>query len=607
MTIVSDGGAFTLGFFSPANSTPANLYLGIWYNAIPKLTVVWVANRETPIKNDTSSEPTLYLTNTSNLVLADGNGGNIFWTTNLSTTTSSSSLLPMAVLLNNGSLILRSPNGTTLWQSFEHLTDTFLPGMRIRANYKTHARDILVSWKRPDDPLLGSFSYSSDPGSFLQFFLWNGSWPVYRSAPWTGYQVSSQYQANNSNLVYQSIINNDEEIYLTYSLADSAPQTRYVLTYSGKFQLQSWNNSLSVWTVLGEWPNWECDRYGYCGPYGYCNNSEVVPTCKCLEGFQPTSMGEWSSGRFSEGCRRKEALHCGDSFLALPAMKVPDGFVHVLNRSMEECAAECARNCSCVAYAQVNLSTSATGDSTRCFVWAGDLIDTEKKIDGNVAGSETLHLRIAGLAASGRIQERNILKIVLSVLASVLVLMCITLATWICRSKGTIKFAQRKRQRRDHLNRLVLGDLDIHEGFGAGSPAESFEFPMVSFKRIVVVMNNFQKSYMIGQGGFGKVYKSWNLWKEGNVKDLVDSDIVKSCIPDEAFLCVQIGLLCVQDNPNDRPLMSSVVLILENGSAAIPIPSEPAYFAHTNDQTEPVRGSTENSKNGLTLTVLQGR
>jgi hypothetical protein len=89
--------------------------------------------------------------------------------------------------------------------------------------------------------------------------------------------------------------------------------------------------------------------------------------------------------------------------------------------------------------------------------------------------------------------------------------------------------------------------------------------------------------------------------------DLVDPDIVKSCIPDEALLCVQIGLLCVQDNPNDRPLMSSVVFILENGSAAIPIPSQPAYFAHTHEQTELARGSTENSKNSLTITVLQGR
>ncbi|CAM0876255.1 unnamed protein product [Alopecurus aequalis] len=754
-TLVSDGDAFTLGFFSPANSTSVNLYLGIWYTAIPELTVVWVANQETPVTNDTSSAPKFYLTNTSNLVLADGDGEHIIWTTNLTTTpSSSSSFVPTVVLLNTGSLILRSPNGTTLWQSFEHPTDTFLPGMRIRANYKTHARDILVA---------------------------------------------SQYQANNSNLVYQSIINNDEEIYLTYSIADGASQTRYVLTHSGKFQLQSWNNSLSAWAVLGEWPNWECDRYGYCGPYGYCDTSEVVPTCKCLEGFQPTSMGEWSSGRFSEGCRRKEDLHCGDGFMALSAMKVPDGFVHVLNRSMEECATECARNCSCIAYAQVNLSSSATGDSTRCFAWVGELIDTEKKISGNIAGSETLYLRIAGLAASGRMQGRNVMKTVLSVLASFLVLILMSLAIWICKSKG-------KRQIHDNINRLVLGDLDTHEGLGVGSPAESFEFPMVSFNRIVGATNNFQKSHMIGQGGFGKVYKAmldgrevaikrlskdsnqgiaefrneailiaklqhqnlvrllgcclegdekllifeympnksldallfnsarkpmldwptrfriikgiakgllylhedsrmkiihrdlkadnvlldeemrpkiadfgmarmfgdsqqkadtkrvvgtygymapeyamrgifsaksdvysfgvltlevvsgvkisstdhtmefenlityaWNLWKEGKAKDLMDSEIVKSCIPDEVLLCVQIGLLCVQDNPNDRPLMSYVVFILENGSTAIPIPTQPAYSAHTSDQTEVVRGSIENSKNSLTLTVLQGR
>ncbi|KAJ0442967.1 putative non-specific serine/threonine protein kinase [Helianthus annuus] len=46
-TIVSDDKMFELGFFSPGKSK--NRYVGIWYKKISTGTVVWVANRETPI------------------------------------------------------------------------------------------------------------------------------------------------------------------------------------------------------------------------------------------------------------------------------------------------------------------------------------------------------------------------------------------------------------------------------------------------------------------------------------------------------------------------------------------------------------------------------
>ncbi|CAO2043873.1 unnamed protein product, partial [Urochloa humidicola] len=62
---------------------------------------------------------------------------------------------------------------------------------------------------------------------------------------------------------------------------------------------------------------------------------------------------------------------------------------------------------------------------------------------------------------------------------------------------------------------------------------------------------------------------AWSLWIDGNAMDLVDSSLANSCSRIKALRCIQIGLLCVQDNPNYRPLMSSVVTMLENESTPL--------------------------------------
>ncbi|KAL4393453.1 G-type lectin S-receptor-like serine/threonine-protein kinase [Arachis hypogaea] len=42
--------------------------------------------------------------------------------------------------------------------------------------------------------------------------------------------------------------------------------------------------------------------------------------------------------------------------------------------------------------------------------------------------------------------------------------------------------------------------------------------------------------------------------------------------------CIQTGLLCVQENINDRPSMVTVISYLNNLSLELPSPHEPAFF-----------------------------
>ncbi|KAJ9141473.1 hypothetical protein P3X46_032010 [Hevea brasiliensis] len=69
----------------------------------------------------------------------------------------------------------------------------------------------------------------------------------------------------------------------------------------------------------------------------------------------------------------------------------------------------------------------------------------------------------------------------------------------------------------------------------------------------------------------------WHLWREGRALEVVDSSLKDSGSPDEVLRCIQIGLLCVQEDVLDRPTMSAVVLML-NSETTLPTPKQPAFI-----------------------------
>lgn len=153
-TLVSLDGNFEMGFFKPGKSP--NYYIGIWYKKVKTTTIVWVANRETPISDSFSSKLIIM---DGNLVLLDESNTKI-WSTDMNSTATPASV----VLLDNGNLVLRYGSNASLpiWQSFDHPTHTLLPGMKLLYNKRTNTKQVITSWKTIENPAAGLFSLEID-------------------------------------------------------------------------------------------------------------------------------------------------------------------------------------------------------------------------------------------------------------------------------------------------------------------------------------------------------------------------------------------------------------------------------------------------------------
>ncbi|KAF8409421.1 hypothetical protein HHK36_005497 [Tetracentron sinense] len=87
---------------------------------------------------------------------------------------------------------------------------------------------------------------------------------------------------------------------------------------------------------------------------------------------------------------------------------------------------------------------------------------------------------------------------------------------------------------------------------------------------------------------------AWLLWKEDKALELVDEAMKDSYVVSQVKKCIQVGLLCVQKYPEDRPIMSSVVVMLSNESVTLPQPKQPGFFTGRSSTNTYLMSSKEN-------------
>ena len=79
--------------------------------------------------------------------------------------------------------------------------------------------------------------------------------------------------------------------------------------------------------------------------------------------------------------------------------------------------------------------------------------------------------------------------------------------------------------------------------------------------------------------------QAWKLWRDGTPLELMDPIMRDSYARNEVIRCIHMGLLCVQEDPDDRPSMASVVLMLSSYSVTLPLPQQPAFFIRSGTQS----------------------
>ncbi|KAG6493484.1 G-type lectin S-receptor-like serine/threonine-protein kinase LECRK4 [Zingiber officinale] len=353
----SSSGDFAFGFLPVVDDGRATrrFLLAIWFDKTDPKTVVWSAE----VNPSATGEATLELKTDGRLVLTDAQN-RILWNSS-----GVSDDVSHAAMLDDGNFILAGPDGSPRWQSFQHPTDTLLPGQSLLPGNKLRSMETnLLQLHRRFELLLeanGSdlalYAINTLSGSSYGFY-----WSVNTSTIAT--QLCFQQSGLRLNLMNESVI----------SITSPSPETerdmyqRATIGDDGVFRHYAHpkNNATMGWKTVAFFPEGICKAEftygsGICGFNSYCKMNEDKVDCKC-----PPRYSYFDPNRTFGGCKqdfRMQSCEVDESsmfeLMPMPNVDWPlAGYDHFWPVQEEKCKEWCSLDCLCAAV----IFWNSTGD-----------------------------------------------------------------------------------------------------------------------------------------------------------------------------------------------------------------------------------------------------
>ncbi|ESR61276.1 hypothetical protein CICLE_v10014371mg [Citrus x clementina] len=458
------GPAYACGFF--CNGTCDSYLFAVFI-------VVWSANRNNPVRINA----TLELTSDGNLVLQDADGA-IAWSTN----TSGKSVVGLN-LTDMGNLVLFDKNNAAVWQSFDHPTDSLVPGQKLLEGKKLTASVSTTNWTDG-----GLFSLSVTNEGLFAFIESNNTSIRYYAlvkATKTSKEPSHARYLNGSLAFF---INSSEprepDGAVPVPPASSSPGQYMRLWPDGHLRVYEWQASIG-WTEVADLLTGYLGECGYplvCGKYGICSQGQ----CSC----PATYFKVLNDRKPALGCSPITPLSCeasqDHSFVELNdvayfAFSSPSS--DLTNTDPETCKQACLKNCSCKAALFLYGLNPSPGD---CYL-PSELFsmmnnEKEKTHYNSTAYIKVQNFSMPGASPGGKetSHRKRIMGFILGSFFGLLVLI------------GILIFFFGKKKGADEIEEDCLDQVP-------GLPKR------FSFEELKVMTDNFRK--ILGKGGFGSVFE----------------------------------------------------------------------------------------------------